>query len=295
MNKIKKPVRRNRSRRGRFFLAGALVFLASSFLPGEILVPDQDNKLPITDYKIGSKDVLEIKVFELPELNQTVRVSEDGSISLALLGKVEVSGLTAQELEKKLGEILDRQYTKAAHVTVFIREFQKVSVLGAVGRPGMFEIVGPMTLLQIISQAGGLTNQAMSELHVYRYGKDGQKTKITVNLDDLIVNGNQSANIDLQAGDVINIPIEQMLTVYVYGEVRNPGAISFKQSKKITLLQAIAQAGGTTEWAATTRVLIKKKEKATNKEMQLTVNLKTLISGKTPDVFLDEGDIVIVP
>jgi polysaccharide biosynthesis/export protein len=266
-----------------------------SFLTGATLPRQQENQLAVTDYKIGSKDLLEIKVFELPELNQTVRVSEEGSISLVLLGKVEVAGLTAQELEKKLATILDQQYTKVAHVTVFIKEYQKVSVMGAVGRPGMYEIVGPMTLLQIISQAGGLTGQAMNELYVYRRGKDGQKSTLTINLADLNSNGNQAANIDLQPNDVVNVPIDQMLTVYVYGEVKNPGAIQFKQSKKITLLQAIAQAGGTTEWASKSRVVIKKKEKATGKEMQVTVNLKAMLSGQTPDVVLEEGDVVIVP
>ncbi len=276
-------------------LALTIMIPASSFLFGGPFPVLQESQLPVTDYRIGSKDLLEIKVFELPELNQTVRVSEGGLISLALLGQVEVSGLTAQELEKKLAEILDQKYTKVAHVSVFIREYQKVSVLGAVGKPGMFEIVGPMTLLQIISQAGGFTNQAMNELYVYRRGKDGQKIRISINVEDLILNGNEAANIDLQPNDVINVPIEQMLTVYVYGEVKNPGAIQFKQSKKITLLQAIAQAGGTTEWASTTGVLIKKKEQKTGKETQLTVNLKKMINGQIPQIVLEEGDIVIVP
>ena len=276
-------------------LKGLLILvLGCSFSAAANLPLQQENQLPVTDYKIGSKDLLEIKVFELPELNQTVRVSEDGSISLIMLGEIEVAGLTAQEMEKKLAAILDQQYTKVAHVSVFIKEYQKVSVLGAVGKPGMFELSGPMTLLQIISQAGGLTGLAMNELYVYRQGKDGKKTKLTINLEDLMSNGNQAANIDLQPNDVVNVPIDQMLTVYVYGEVKNPGAIQFKQSKKITLLQAIAQAGGTTEWASSS-VKIKKKEKVTGKEMQVTVNLKNMLSGRTPDIVLEEGDIVIVP
>jgi polysaccharide biosynthesis/export protein len=275
---------------------GLLIIVLLAVLgPGVLSAAPQNAQLPVMDYKIGTKDLLEIKVFELPELNQTVRVAEDGSISLALLGRIEASGLTAQELEKKLAAVLNQQYTKVAHVTVFIREFQKVSVLGAVGKPGMFEIVGPMTLLQVIAQAGGLTAQAMSEVYVYRREPGGQKNTITISLDDLIRNGNTSANIELQPNDVVNIPIEQMLTVYVYGEVKTPGAIQYKQSKQITLLQAIAQAGGTTEWASTSRVIIKKKEKQTGKEMQRTVNLKTIISGQSYDVALEEGDIVIVP
>ena len=251
--------------------------------------------LSVNEYKIGAKDLLEITVFNLPELSQTVRVSEDGSVTFSLLGKVEVAGLTAQELEKKLASLLDRQYTKNARVTVFIREFQKVAIIGAVARPGMYELVGPTTLLQAIAQAGGLTAQAMNELFVYRHGKDGKQTRIVVKLEDLMINGNLDLNIELQPKDVVNIPIDQMQNVFVYGEVRTPGAVPYLSSKRITLLQAIAQAGGTTEWAKKSGVIIKRKDKKTGKEMKIPINLKRMINGKIADIVLEEGDVVIVP
>ena len=251
--------------------------------------------LQVNDYRIGPKDLLEITVFELPELNQTVRVSEDGSITLSLLGKVDVAGLTAQELEKKLAGLLDQQFTKGAHVTVFIKEYQKVSVIGAVGQPGQYELVGPTTLLQLIAKAGGLTSQAMNELFVYRLGPDGRQSRIVIKLEDLIVRGDQDLNIQLQPKDVITVPIDQTLTVFVYGEVKTPGAVSYQSSKGITLIQAIAQAGGTTEWAKRRHVLIKRRDPRTNKEIKLTVNLKSMISGKVADLMLEQGDVVIVP
>ena len=251
--------------------------------------------LSVNEYKIGAKDLLEITVFNLPELSQTVRVSEDGSVTFSLLGKVEVAGLTAQELEKKLASLLDRQYTKNARVTVFIREFQKVAIIGAVARPGMYELVGPTTLLLAIAQAGGLTAQAMNELFVYRHGKDGKQTRIVVKLEDLMINGNLDLNIELQPKDVVNIPVDQMQNVFVYGEVRTPGAVPYLSSKRITLLQAIAQAGGTTEWAKKSGVIIKRKDKKTGKEMKIPINLKRMISGKIADIVLEEGDVVIVP
>jgi polysaccharide export outer membrane protein len=272
----------------------ALAIFIFGILPVAIPALQEQQNLPVNDYKIGTKDLLEIKVFELPELNQTVRVAEDGSVSLSLLGKVDVAGLTAQELEKKLASILDQKYTKGAHVTVFIKEYQKVSVFGAVGRSGNYELVGSTTLLQIISLAGGLTPETGNELYVFRLGKDGQKTKITVNLKDL-VGGNQDLNIDLQPNDVVSIPIDQMLTVYIYGEVKNPGAIQFRQSKRFTLLQAIAQAGGLTEWASKSRVTVKRTDKETGKEMQFFVNLKKIIAMKSPDIPLDDGDVIIIP
>jgi polysaccharide biosynthesis/export protein len=251
-------------------------------------------QLQVNEYRIGPRDLIEIAVFGLPELTQTVRVAEDGSITLALIGRVEIGGLTAQEVEKKLASILDIQYTKDAHVTVFIREYQKVSIIGAVGRPGAYELIGPTTLLQIIAQAGGLTAQAMNEIFVYRQTEDGKQTIIPVDLNDL-ANGNQDLNIVLAPKDVITVPIDQTLNVYVYGEVREPGAIPYLASKRITLLQAVAQAGGTTEWAKKTQVTIKRRDKKTGKEMKISVNLKGIISGKVADIMLEEGDVVIVP
>lgn len=262
--------------------------------PG-VLASQETQAAAVNDYRIGPKDLLEITVFGLPELTQTARVAEDGSITMPLLGKVDVAGLTAQELEAKLASVLDQQYTKGARVTVFIREYQKISILGAVGRPGQYEIVGPTRLLQAIAQAGGLTSQAMTELHVYRVDKDGRQTTTTINVQDLIVRGNQELNIELLPKDVISVPIDIQQNVFVYGEVTSPGAIPYMASKKITLLQAIAQAGGTTEWAKRSKVVIKRKERGSGKEIKIKVNLKKLISGKLADIVLEEGDVVIVP
>jgi polysaccharide export outer membrane protein len=230
----------------------------------------------------------------LPELNQTVRVSEEGVITLSLLGRVDVAGLTAQELERKLASLLDQQYTKSARVTVFIREFQKVSVIGAVGRPGMYELIGPTTVLEVIAQAGGFTQQAMKEIFVYRQSSDGNQAIIEISLEDL-ANGKQDLNIELKPKDVISVPIDQTLNVFVYGEVRTPGVVPYLSSKRITLLQAIAQAGGTTEWAKKSRVTIKRKDKKSGQEMKISVNLKSIISGRIADIMLEEGDVVIVP
>jgi polysaccharide export outer membrane protein len=249
----------------------------------------------VNDYQIGPNDLLEITVFELPELNQTVRVSEDGSITLSLLGKVDVATLTAQQLEKKLAALLDEQYTKGAHVTVFIQEYQKVSVLGAVGRPGMYELVGPTNLLTILAQAGGLTNLAMKDIYIYRQDKNGEQTRIVVNIEDLTNNGSPALNIELQPKDIVTVPLDQMLNVFVYGEVRTPGVVSFLGSKKITLLQAIAQAGGTTEWAKASKVVIKRKDKKTGREIVIPVNMKNILKNKQADIYLEEGDVVIVP
>ena len=261
---------------------------ASGQQPGESQSGSQ-----IIEYRIGSKDLLEIKVYELPELNQTVRVAEDGTVNLAVIGKVQTSGLTAQELEKKLAAILDEKYTKNAHVTVIIREHQKIAVIGAVGRPGLYEMGGQTSLLQILSEAGGLTPQAGKEIHILRQTDSGEKERLVINVDQLMKKSND-ANIILQPKDEIIVPFDQQLTVYVYGEVRNSGAIQFMESKKITLLQAVAQAGGLTEWANAVQVLVKRKDPKTGKDLNYWYNLKKIINGSKPDVFLQDGDVVVV-
>ena len=125
--------------------------------------------------------------------------------------------------------------------------------------------------------------------------KDGKQNRIVVKMDDLTITGKQDFNIEIQPKDVISVPVDQMLNVFVYGEVKTPGAIPFLSSKKITLLQAIAQAGGPTEWANKRGVIIKRRDKKSGKEIKIPANLKSIISGRASDIVLEEGDIVIVP
>jgi len=248
----------------------------------------------IREYVIGPRDLLEIKVFELPEFDQTVRVSEDGSITLPLIGNVQVGGLTKDKAEEKLSELLQK-YVKKAQVSIFIKEYQssRVAIIGAVEKPGMYELVGRQTLLQMISQAGGFKDSAANEIYVLREGQDGTTASINIDLEELLINGNQNLNIPIQPNDVINVPIDKLINIYVFGEVKQPGALQVKMSKKITLLQAIAQAGGLTENATKRGVTIKRRDKS-GKEINITVNLNDIIKGKKKDIPLQEGDVVIV-
>jgi polysaccharide export outer membrane protein len=140
-----------------------------------------------------------------------------------------------------------------------------------------------------------LTDQAASELYILREGENETQTKLTIDLNDLIINNNQKLNIPLMPKDVINIPIDQIINVFVFGAVRNPGALQVKMSKKITLLQAIAQAGGTVDGASKSGIVIKRKDKKTGKEVNIKLNLKDIIKGKKADIELQEGDVVYVP
>lgn len=248
------------------------------------------------EYKIGPRDLLDISVFGLKELNKTVRVSEDGKITLPLLGEVEVEGLTKTELEEKLSQLLEEEYLQNPQVTVFIVEYQskRVSVLGAVEEPGPYELLGRQTLLQLISQAGGLTKDAGDEIIVIRPLLDGTSPSLKISIDDLFLKGDAKLNIPLEANDIINIPAVKIVFIYVFGQVKRPGAIGVRKSNIPTLLQAIAQAGGFSERASKGGVLIKRIDKD-GKEIQIKVNVKDIIKGKKKRIQLMENDLVFVP
>jgi len=276
---------------GKKFLFLPLIAL---LLSGIILGNNQE-KISL-EYRIGPKDLLEISVFGLDELNTTVRVSEEGKITLPLLGEVEVQGLTKTQVEKKLARLLEKKYLQNPQVTVFIKEYQskRVSVLGAVRNPGPYELLGRQTLLQIISEAGGMTEDAGETIIIIRQSADGSSTTLRIPVEDLVVKGDASLNIVLRPGDIVNIPIDKIVHVYVFGQVRNPGALAVKRSHIPTLLQAIAQAGGFAERANKGRVLIKRKGKD-GREIQIKVNVKDIIKGKKKDIQLQENDVVFVP
>jgi len=248
------------------------------------------------EYRVGPKDLLEIKVFGIDELNQTVRVSEEGKISLPLLGEIEVEGLTQNGLVLKLEELLRDKYLQNPQVTIFIKEYQskRVSILGAVSSPGPVELLGRQTLLQVISEAGGLTNEAGNEIIIIRQLSDGTSTSLKISIDDLILKGDPSLNIPLQPGDIVNVPVDKLVFIYVFGQVRNPGALEVRKSNIPTLLRAIAQAGGFSERASKGGVLIKRMD-ANGKETQIKVNVKDILKGKRKDIQLLEDDTVYVP
>jgi polysaccharide export outer membrane protein len=286
----------------------ALVFAAAIVaIPGQAQTPPQTKIQPpaqaqeardvfVRAYRVGPGDLLELKVFQVDELSQTVRVSEDGSITLPLLGRIIVEGLTQEGVVQKLTGLLQAKYVKNPQVTIFIKEYknQQVAVIGAVEKAGSYELVGRKNLLQIISMAGGFSATAGNEIFILREGPDGVTSSVAIDLKDLLVNGNQTLNIPIEPNDVINVPVDREIRVFVMGRVTKPGAIKAKLSEGVTLLQAIADAGGLAEGAKESAITITRKDKA-GKEQKIRVNLRDIIKGKKKDVVLQEGDVVYVP
>jgi len=259
------------------------------------------------DYKIGPEDLLEISVFEEEKLNKTVRVSSQGNISLPLLGILRVKGLTANESEKEIRDLLAEKYLQDPHVSVFIKEYrsQRISVIGAVEKPGVFDITGQKTILDMLGMAGGLKEYAGPLLFLIRPASPQEELikekkdldelppkTFMIDLEELLVKGDLTLNLPLIDGDMINVPVSGK--VFVGGEVARPGGFPLG-GKKVTVSQAIAMAGGLNAKAAGSETKIfRYSEKGTEREI-LSVNVYTIEKGRGEDLFLKENDIVMVP
>jgi polysaccharide export outer membrane protein len=245
-------------------------------------------------YRVGPRDLLEVRVYEDQQMNGERRVSENGAINLPLLGDVPVDGKTTAEIAQVLKERLEARYMQRASVVVEIREFRSrpISVIGAVKQPGNLGFSGRWTLLEALTAAGGLEENHGNIVHILRRADNGLSDQITINLDDLLVRGDAKVNLPIFANDLINVPATIEVTVYCLGEVGKPGALAFKSHERITLLAAIAHAGGLTD-RASTKILVKRAAN-TGGPQELTVDYKKILAGKEPDVELRQGDVIVV-
>lgn len=158
------------------------------------------------EYRIQPGDLLDISVLGEPDLSQAVRVSSGGFISVPLLGEVRAAEKTAFELQKKMEELLDRDFLVSPTVTVFIREYSTVSVLGQVRRPGAYPLKGRLTVTEAIAQAGGLTETAnANRTRVIRRVNDREEV-IVVRVKRILDRGDLSRDVVLQPGDIVMVP-----------------------------------------------------------------------------------------
>lgn len=246
------------------------------------------------DYRIGPKDLLEIRVLEIPDLNLDRRVTDAGTIDLPLLGGLSVAGKTTTEARAQLEDLLREKYVNRANVSVVVKEYgnKPVSVVGAVTKPGSLSISGKWSLLQAISAAGGLDQTAGRKIYVLRRSDNGLSDTLEIKRDELLQSSSPLWNIPIFAGDVVNIPARSIVKVFCLGEVKQPGALEFDSDDRISLLSVIAKAGGLTDRASKT-ILIKRKG-PDGKDLETKVNYKAVIAGRDPDPILKADDVVVV-
>ncbi len=252
-------------------------------------------ELPIlsADAPVGPRDVLEIKVLEDVTISGRTVVNDDGVVTLNVVGRVPVAGLTSTQIEAKLKSLLEADILAKATVSVQVVEFasKPISVVGAVVRPGRIGASGTTTLIQAITQAGGLTAGHGKEIYVLRTGRNGLSEQVAINVDQLLVEGRPELNIPLSPNDLVNVPLDTPIAIYVMGEVMKPGKLEFKSSQTPTLLQAIAAAGGQTDRASRTAVI---KRIVNGREHTLKVNYRQIIDGNRKDEILRDNDTIYI-
>lgn len=235
------------------------------------------------DYLIGPGDVLDITVYDNDDLETKVRVGPDGKIVMPLLGRVEVRDLTVSRISGKIAELLADGYLINPQVNVFVKEYgsKKVVILGRVRSPGLIELSGPITFLELISKAGGLEHDVGDTAAIKRK-ENGEDKLIMIDLVSLIEGGDLTQNVPILDGDTVLIAKSGMC--YVAGEVKKPG--SYPCGDGSTVLKLIALANGFTGKASKSSVRI----------VRVVNGEKTVLT----DVDLDttvvfDNDVIVVP
>jgi polysaccharide export outer membrane protein len=288
-----------------------------------------DLSSPIGDYLIGPEDLLEITVLEAPDLNRTVRVSDDGAISLALLGSIQVAGMSAREVQLVLEDRLRQTYMKDPQVGVFVQEMRShpVSIFGAVDKPGVYQIRYAKPLIEVLSMAQGLATDAGDTVIVQRHSGDPAEAgfaslvsaksnmvtdsptsasassgvagrvsgveSISINLKDLLDSSDPRSNVLVYPGD--SVKVTRAGIVYVLGQVHKPGGFLLKTNEDISVLQAIALAEGTTPNSKGKEARIFVAGAAGGERKEIAINLDKIMAGKAPSPLLKANDVLFVP
>ncbi len=239
--------------------------------------------------KLGPGDLLEVNVYNVPELTSKVRVSNAGDVYLPLIDYVHVDGLTQEEAQTVIEKRLeDGGFVRSPHVTIFVDEAasQGVTILGEVAKPGIYPDVADHKLFEMISQAGGFTQSASRKIAVLRKTQaEPIRIELARNLADDV-----SGNIEIQPGDTITIPRAPI--IYVVGDVGHPAGFQVDNGT-LTVLEALALAGGTNHTAKLGSARILHKGPAGTTESKLEI--KKMMEAKLPDVTLQADDILFIP
>jgi polysaccharide export outer membrane protein len=269
----------------------------SSVGAGATTLSDSSN-LPVV--KIGDDDLLGVTVYDAPELTRTVRVSPEGDIWLPMVKEpIHAAGIYPEDLEEIIAAALIRDHVLVDPiVTVSLVESRSrpIAVVGAVRSPLTFQATGNVTLLDAISRAGGLSENAGSEILVSREtpGTDGKSTTLTqrIRVRGLLKDVNPSLNLSLQGGEVIRVP--EAGRVFVMGDVKKPGTFYLTDDLETTVLQALAFSEGLGPRAGHTAYIYRMEGGAGGRNM-MPVELRRIMDHKSPDVALEANDILYIP
>lgn len=259
-------------------------------------------------YRLGPGDEISVQQANAEELSgKPARVDDMGFVALPLIGRIHVGGLTVQQSQSLIASRLsDLLVNPDPVVSIMAYRSQPVSVVGAVKNPGVIQLEGNKTLLEVISQAGGLTPDAGTEVEVTRQmefgripaGADtldpgGQYNTARINLTNVTNGRDPRGNIAIYPHDVISIPRAEM--IYVTGNVKKAGGFPLNTNSGISVLQAVSLAEGLAPQSAPKKAKIFRPQGDGKAKQEVPVNVEAILSGKSTDFNLQPGDILFIP
>lgn len=241
---------------------------------------------------IGPGDLVHVEVFDTPELSSTARVDDKGNMPLLLGGVVHIAGLTPEQASTEVAHnLVHRRLMNAPQVLVSIQKFatQNVTVFGQVTRPASYEIDTPRPLMDVLAQAGGFTD--LADHHVSIRRANSQR------IENVFVSNDPKTdlaqNVYVYPGDSVTVPKQNL--VYVLGDVNRAGGFPMNNDKSgMTVLQAVANAGGAAHTAATSHARLIRRVNGDNYK-EIPINISAMQKGKLPDMAMEQNDIVYVP
>ena len=278
----------------------SLRLLAQTPLTGEALpapaqetaAPQSSRLLANSSVKLGIGDLIEISVFGVPDLSSKARISGSGDVYLPLIDYVHVAELTVDEAQELIQKRLeDGGFVRGPHVSIFVNESasQAITMVGEVNRPGAYPAIGERRLFDLISAAGGLSEKAGRIITIEHHGDPGKKVELQLSSNNLAEDTQD--NVDLYPGDLIIVSRSGI--VYVVGDVLRPSGFLVSEDTALTVLKALALAGGGTKTSALDRTRILRQ--TPNGLQEIPIRLKKILYAKAPDVALMKGDILFVP
>lgn len=260
-------------------------------------------------YLLGPDDQLEISGPELndPSGEKRARIDSDGDVQAPLVGRIHVAGLTAQQAEEALDKALSK-YIREPQVALNIVEVrsQPVSILGAVNTPGVHQVQGHKTLMEMLASAGGIRQDAGYSVRITRQlewgciplpgaklDPSGQFSVAEVNLKEIMEAKDPAENIQIFPHDVISVPRAEM--VYVVGDVKRSGGFVLGERQSISVLQALSLAEGLDGTADAKHSKILRLNPDKDQREELPVDVKAMLKGKKQDVALQGNDILFIP
>jgi polysaccharide export outer membrane protein len=287
-----------------FLAAAILTILTGAPVPAAA----QDAAQTGTSYVLGPNDQITIRALDAEELSdKAYRVGQDGDLTLPMIGRVKAAGFTPAQLESELAGKLEK-YIRHPKVAVTVTEFhsQPVSVIGAVTTPGILQLQGQKTLVEVLAMAGGLRADAgqtatvtrrqewgILPLSSVRVDQTGQVSVAEVRLKDVLQARNPEQNITIRPNDIISVPRAE--TIYVLGAVRKAGGFVLNERDALSVLQVLSLAEGLDRTAAPQKAKILRMAPGATRRTEVPVNLKQIFSGKATDVVLQPDDILFIP